>query len=122
MDPTSGELRIGCSEAFSGSVLPPIIRRFSQAYPRVAIHVNDIVRQQLSAPDDRKNDLIIGPLILNAGADQMNVEVLFHDHLVVAAGRHSRWARRRKIELAELIDEPWVLGPPGLWNHVGTTE
>jgi DNA-binding transcriptional LysR family regulator len=27
----------------------------------------------------------------------------------------SRWARRRKIELAELADEPWLLPPPGSW-------
>jgi DNA-binding transcriptional LysR family regulator len=126
-DPTAGELRIGCSEASSGSILPPIIRRFSKAYPRVAVHVNDILPlNERSTIDDRTNDLIIGlwvrPLTLNARADQMNVEVLFEDHLVVAAGMHSRWARRRKIDLAELLDEPWALGPPGTWNHLGTAE
>jgi DNA-binding transcriptional LysR family regulator len=126
-DPTSGELRIGCSEAFSGSILPPIIHRFSQAFPRVAVHVNDIAPlNEQSVLDDRKNDLLMGlwvkPLTLTAQANQMNVEVLFDDHLVVVAGEHSQWARRRKIDLAELIDEPWVLGPPGTWNHLGTAE
>jgi DNA-binding transcriptional LysR family regulator len=126
-DPTSGELRIGCAEPFSGSILPPIIHRFSQAFPRVAIHVNDTAPlTEQSAFDDRKNDLLMGlwvkPLILAARADQTNVEVLFHDHLVVAVGMNSRWTRRRKIDLTELMGESWILGPPGSWNHSGTAE
>lgn len=40
--------------------------------------------------------------------DDLNVEVLFHDELVVVAGRQSRWARRRKVDLAELVDEPFL--------------
>src|SRR5712671_2141046 len=59
-DPTSGELRIGCAEPFSGSILPPIIHRFSQAFPRVAIHVNDTAPlTEQSAFDDRNNDLLM---------------------------------------------------------------
>ena len=42
-------------------------------------------------------------------ADDLNVEVLFLEQMVIAAGRESRWGRRRKVDLAELIDEPWVL-------------
>ena len=31
---------------------------------------------------------------------------------VVAAGAQNPWVRRRRIELAELVNEPWVLPPP----------
>src|SRR5712691_9458747 len=34
----------------------------------------------------------------------------------------TRWARRRKIDLVELVDEPWVLTPPNTWNHMGIAE
>ena len=37
---------------------------------------------------------------------------LFDDRYVIVAGAHNPWARRRKIELAELVNEPWVLPPP----------
>ncbi len=39
-------------------------------------------------------------------ADDLNVETLFDDPLVVVAGKQTRWARRRKIDFAELADEP----------------
>jgi hypothetical protein len=44
---------------------------------------------------------------------------LCDDPLIGVAGADSRWARRRKIDLAELIDEPWLLTEPPGWNYVG---
>jgi DNA-binding transcriptional LysR family regulator len=92
-DPTGGELRIVCSEAFSNSVLRPILRAFLQTFPRVAVQVNDTVPlHEHSTLDERKNDLLMGfwvkPLTLDA--DHLNIDVLFDDHLVVAAGTHTR--------------------------------
>ena len=40
-------------------------------------------------------------------------EPLFDEPNVVVAGSESRWARRRKLALADLIGEPWVLAQPG---------
>ena len=42
----------------------------------------------------------------------MDQEVLFEEPLVVVAGMENPWARRRKIKLAELVNEPWTW-PPG---------
>ena len=51
-------------------------------------------------------------------ADDLNVEVLFDDQLVIAAGAKSKWAtRRRRIDLAELMDEPWIMQSPHTWNN-----
>ena len=49
--------------------------------------------------------------------DDLNVEVLFEDQLVVAAGAQSRWAHRRKVDIADLADEPWILSGPNRWNY-----
>src|SRR5215203_4299783 len=38
-DPTSGELRIGCTEPLAAGFLPAVIDRFSQRYPRVGFDV-----------------------------------------------------------------------------------
>ena len=48
-------------------------------------------------------------------AEDLDVEQLFDDHLLVVAGVTSPWARRRKINLAELADAPWIL-PANSWN------
>jgi DNA-binding transcriptional LysR family regulator len=45
------------------------------------------------------------------------VEVLFEDRLVVTAGAQSRWAHRRKVDIADLADEPWILSGPNRWNY-----
>jgi len=47
----------------------------------------------------------MGPLI----EERLEFEFLFDDQYVIVAGAQSRWARRRKIKLAELVNEPWVL-------------
>jgi len=43
--------------------------------------------------------------------DDVKVEILFGEPILVAAGLNSRWARRRRIGLAELVDEAWILPP-----------
>jgi len=51
-------------------------------------------------------------------ADDLNVETLLDEELVLVAGARSPWARRRKIDLADLADEPWLLTPSDNWNYV----
>jgi DNA-binding transcriptional LysR family regulator len=39
--------------------------------------------------------------------------VLYDEPLVVVAGVNNPWVRRRKIGLADLMNEPWTWPPPG---------
>jgi DNA-binding transcriptional LysR family regulator len=119
-DPASGEVRIGCAEAFASAALPPIIQHFSQAHPRVFLHLKPLVTPTLDFPELRARslDVVLARIVrpLANEDDDLNVETLFDDHSVVAAGLQTRWARRQKVDLAELADEPWVLAPPAGWN------
>ena len=45
--------------------------------------------------------------------ERLDFEFLSDDSYVVAAGAHNPWVRRRKIALAELASEAWVLPAPG---------
>jgi DNA-binding transcriptional LysR family regulator len=125
-DPAVGELRIGCAESVSTAILPPIIDRFCRQYPGIVLHVTNLVSPTLELPELRARslDLFISRLVrpLNNESDDLNVEILFNDEMVVAAGMQSRWAHRRKIDLAELVDEPWILNPPNSWNHLTVAE
>jgi len=122
-DPTQGELRVGCSDPISASILPPVMHSFSQRYPRVALHVNNVTLPiwELSALRERKFDLLLGrwpdPFAGQRVADDLDVESLFDDRLVLATGEHSPWARRRKVDLAELVGEPWILPAVNTWSH-----
>jgi DNA-binding transcriptional LysR family regulator len=119
-DPTAGELWMGCIEWVTTSILPPILQGFMQRYPRVAVHV---VRLSSPAPEfrelcDRNLDLVLSRVVREPASDpELASEPLLANRLVVAAGAHGRWARRRKIDLADLADEPWVLTPPECWIH-----
>jgi DNA-binding transcriptional LysR family regulator len=118
-DPTVGELRIGSVETVTSSILPAVLQGFTAMYPRVVLNVDQITTPTLELPQlrNRNFDLVLArhPAVPPGQAD-LNVEVLFEDHLVLVAGAQSKWARRRKIELDELVDEPWALLPKASHN------
>ena len=119
-NPKTGELWIGCQESLLAAILPPIIRRFSRRYPRVSLHVDDVPSPdvQLSELRNRKYDLVLARIVRPLTAEEdIHVEALFNDRVVIAADARSRWARRRKIDLAELVDAPWMLTPPDTWVY-----
>ena len=55
---------------------------------------------------------MIGRLLGSRPAPDIDVQLLLHENGVVVAGLLNPWARRRKIHLAELINERWCLPPP----------
>ena len=117
-DPAAGEVRISTSEPFAAGLLPIVIARLSQRYPRVSIYVTQspIATLQHGQPRyvelrERNVDLVLGPIVISNSDDDIEAEPLFEEHLVVTAGLCNPWARRRRVELADLIDEPWSLQP-----------
>jgi DNA-binding transcriptional LysR family regulator len=127
-NPNVGEVRIGCPESITAAILPPVIAQLFRCYPDVVPIVGEVASPSLDFSElrARKVDLIVARLVSPAVRgqllDDLNVEILFDDHLVVAAGAGSRWANRRKIELAELADEPWILTEPNTWNNAMVAE
>jgi DNA-binding transcriptional LysR family regulator len=111
LDPTAGELRVGATEPMVMGLVPAIIDRLSRQYPRINYHVMRVQTdlQQYRHLREREVELVIGRLPRAVPDQDLNVEVLFDEPILVAAGLQSKWLRRRRIELAELINEPWVL-------------
>jgi DNA-binding transcriptional LysR family regulator len=123
-DPASGELRIGSPASMSATILPRIVRRFGEKYPRVVCHVSDVPGTTYYAArglHNRERDLVLArlsnPLADPRSMDDFNVDHLFEDPLVVTAGKQNRLAGRRKIDFAELANEPWILPEPHSWRH-----
>src|SRR5205085_92959 len=112
-DPTSGELWIGCNEPMAAGFVATVITQLLRRHPRLVFHVVPADAFTLVSRELRQRnvELVVAPTPgLKVEAD-LNVEILFNDRRVVMASAKSKWARRRKIELADLIDEPWVLPP-----------
>ena len=56
-------------------------------------------------------DFLIARKLGPISDERLEFEILFDDSYVVAAGAQSPWARRRRIELDELVNASWVLPP-----------
>jgi Transcriptional regulator len=113
-DLTAGELRIGSTEAMANGLLPVIIDRLSRRYPRITFEVTlgDPGILQERELRGRRVDLIIGPRVTAGMADDLTGTVLYSDRLLIVAGTESPWLRRRKVVLADLVNERWCLPPP----------
>jgi DNA-binding transcriptional LysR family regulator len=118
-DPTAGELRIACSEHSACGPVVAAIDRLTRQHPRMAFQVMTgsvvAVHRELA---ERRVELAIHRTTESLIEENMAVETLFDDERVVVAAIQNPWTRRRRIELAELVDEPWALPPPG--SSLGT--
>jgi len=125
-DPASGEIRIAAALAIAFTVIPHVFERFTKRYPRVVLHFDEVTSsvatRDLRELRERKYDLILErgkpSETEERAADDLNIETLFDDQLVIVAGSKNKWAtRRRKIDLAELVNEPWIMQAPHVWNY-----
>jgi DNA-binding transcriptional LysR family regulator len=113
-DPTAGDIRIGSSALLAASFVSALVDRLSRRYPRIVFHlVTGHVKALHQELSERNVDLLIARRFGPIADEHLDFEFLFDDSFVVAAGAQSSWVRRRRIELAELVNESWVLPPPG---------
>jgi DNA-binding transcriptional LysR family regulator len=113
-DPTAGEVRVGSSALLAASFVSAVVDRLSRRYPRIVFHlVTGHVETLHRELRERNVDLLIARRFGPIADERLDFEFLFDDSYVVAAGVHHPCVRRRKLELAELLSEAWVLPPPG---------
>jgi DNA-binding transcriptional LysR family regulator len=113
--PTAGEVRVASQEFFTAGLLIAVIERLSARYPHIVVRV---IEMDTQTPDyrelhERHADLAIYRVSSPHKDDDVAVEILFEDPNFIVAGASSRWARRKDIKLADLVDEPWII-PPSL--------
>lgn len=73
------------------------------------------VEREFQQLRDRAVDFLLAGFPRTVVEDDLQLEFLYEDRPFVVSGRKSQWARRRKIELAELTDEPWLLPREGIF-------
>jgi DNA-binding transcriptional LysR family regulator len=111
-DPTTGEVRIASPEpltAFVAAVIDRMTRRYPQiTYQVVAASDSQRLYRELR---ERNIDLVLTRMATPEPESDLDAEILFEDALAVVAAKSNHWHRKRKIELADLMDEHWVFTP-----------
>src|SRR5262249_21270205 len=111
-NPTTGELRVGSTIAIATGFIPAVIDRLSRRYPRLVFHLSaGETGSTYRSLEERRVDLLVAPVFAPIAEERMHAELLYEEPLVVVVGARSAWARRRKVGLAELMDEIWALPP-----------
>src|SRR5262249_25555437 len=110
---SAGEWRIASISPLAASFVSAVVDRLSRRHPAMTFQIAateaEVLHRQLCG---RSLDLVVIKRIGPFADEQFSVETLFHDSFVVVAGEQHPWAKRRKIELAELAGQSWVLPAP----------
>jgi DNA-binding transcriptional LysR family regulator len=127
-DPQAGELRIGSPESITAGLLLPILQKLSSAYPRIRYQVRQVQQPTVEYPElrERKVDLVLArwgedPLKEDS-SEPLDTDVLLDDPFFLVASRMSPWARRRKIDLGDLVDAPLIIPPDDAWGGALVTD
>src|SRR5262245_4357258 len=114
VDPSVGELRIGCNETLAAGFVSEVTDRLSRQYPEVIFHLVPADRDTLLNRElpQRTIELAVTPISDLGLENDIQVKPLFDDQFVVITGMRTKWVSRRKLSLADLSNEPWVLPPP----------
>jgi DNA-binding transcriptional LysR family regulator len=113
-DPASGELRIGTPAGISDGIVLAVLNKLSRQYPRVGFQV--AIAADIALLDqlrERKFEIGFERSSGMVGDEDVAAEVLYEEPLIVVAGVDNPWVQRRKIKLAELLNEPWTWPLPG---------
>lgn len=110
-NPKVGEVRVASGDAPSAGLLAAVIDRLSRSRPEIVVRVDPASAEPLGYPElrERKVDLVLARISKTFAQPDLDVEVLFDDPSRVVAGTLSPWSRRRKVSLAELVNETWAL-------------
>jgi len=109
-DPTVGELRIGSASPQVDALVPAVVARLASRYPKIKFHVTESDAASLCGMlRERKLDIVVGRVLSSVFGDDLTLDFLFHESMHVVAGLTSPWSRRRKISLADLCDQRWIM-------------
>jgi len=119
-DPTSGELRIGSTEPLLAGLGRAVMERLWREHPRINFRVVEADSSTLLTRElpERRIELAIVPLVGASVSEELEATILFEDRLRLVVGMKSRWARRRKMMLADLVGEPWCVAPSAVGSLV----
>jgi DNA-binding transcriptional LysR family regulator len=103
-----GSIRLGIPPMAGSSFFPPVIKRFQERYPGIAIQMEEDGALKI---EERLADgaLDVGVVLLPIDREEFDWFPIVEDRLNVLVQPAHRLASRKRIELAELEGEPFIL-------------
>ena len=107
----AGKMIIGCSTIPGTYILPELISRFRKIHPaiKMTLRVNSsrIIADQVMA-----GALGLGVVGARWGESGLKWTKVFVDELVLAVPPAHPWARKKKVPLADIVTEPFIMREP----------
>ncbi|HEV2272269.1 MAG TPA: LysR family transcriptional regulator [Steroidobacteraceae bacterium] len=111
----TGKAAVGTIMEPGANLLPTAIATLKQRYPGTLVHVEmDASRLLVQRLLQGHLDMVVARLLDAESAEELAYEPLALDepHAVIASARHPL-AGRAHLRLEELIEQPWIMPPPG---------
>lgn len=119
MHDASGSLSIGASYTYGEYVLPHVIAKLRERYPRIqpSITIGN-TREIAELVVNRHIDIGIVEGVFRH--EKLHVEPIEDDFMVVIAGSSHRLAQQSEVSLSELADETWIVREIGSGTREAT--
>lgn len=107
-----GELTIRTASMLLRRLMPPWIKRLQRKHPTISVHLGETLRPALEDLRHGEADLVVDH-VPEAPPDVATMQVATVRPFVVVPRDH-RLARRKRMPLSELRDDPFISYSPGL--------
>jgi DNA-binding transcriptional LysR family regulator len=112
-DPAGGEIFIGTGAGRSAGLVPAIITQMERRRPTVRHWVLEAEQSVLfSQVRSRTLDLALTRSPERAAEPELQFDKLFEERLLAVAPLGHPLTRRKRLALADLVDERWILASP----------
>ncbi len=109
---SSGRIHVGTANSIAPLLLSRALARVKSQRPGLDITVHEGNSEPIIAALARGElDLVLGRAIPGASAPGLRYELLFREEFRIVAGPKHRLARAKRLTLADIVDEQWILPP-----------
>lgn len=106
----NGLIRIGFVGSAMQKYLPPILKQFSEKYPKVKFYLDDLSnKDQLAAIE--KNQLDIGFIRSNDVPSSMNIQSVFKENFSLVLPKNHHINKENFKDIGQLSNESFILFP-----------
>ncbi|WP_420596307.1 LysR family transcriptional regulator [Deinococcus sp.] len=105
-----GRLTLGFVSGLVFGGLPDVVRTFREQYPNVSVDLRELTAQEQEA-GLRSGQLDIGLMLLPVRDPAFAYEALWRQELVAALPGSHPLARKERLDIQDLADEPFVFFP-----------